>query len=242
VVPLALVILASAGIRAPGFYNGIVFFDRWDTCYIYSGVYLMPVSEAIKEELRPYAGKFIRIDAKKVSQPFNPGDGLIKKAEFAGYEERNPLSPTDRSRLQAIDMRLRMQADSDGNPQLLVDLTNQSEQSLAPLDLALTLFAKKQGERSFFEPSDGQSYAYVTRHHLTDSINDSIVSMKLVRPPATWEIRSHKTMTLKVSLRLPMGQYQALVGNGGGVHDSLVKVSNSVSFDVTQSGSALPVE
>ena len=70
---------APAGIRGPGKYAGIVLFDRWDTCYLYSGIYLMYISENTKEALRKYEGQSILLDAKDVYQPVNPGDGTIRK-------------------------------------------------------------------------------------------------------------------------------------------------------------------
>jgi len=48
-----------AGIRGPGEYNGVVIYDRWDNCYLFSGVYLMYISDPVKELLRPYQGKSI---------------------------------------------------------------------------------------------------------------------------------------------------------------------------------------
>ena len=48
-VALSFCLLAIAGIRGPGIYNGVVIFDRWGACYLYSGVYLMPVSEKVKD-------------------------------------------------------------------------------------------------------------------------------------------------------------------------------------------------
>ena len=55
-----------AGTRVAGKYNGVVFYDRWDNCYLFSGVYLMYISDTVKEVLRPYRGKSIEIDAKQV--------------------------------------------------------------------------------------------------------------------------------------------------------------------------------
>ena len=46
-------------------------------CTLYSGTYVMYVSEKVRRGLRPYAGQAIRIDAKEVFQPMNPGDGRI---------------------------------------------------------------------------------------------------------------------------------------------------------------------
>src|SRR5437870_9088382 len=70
---------SSAGIRGPGKYSGVVFFDRWDGCILFSSVYLMYISEAVKDDLRSYGGQAIQIDALDVLQHVNPGDGLIRK-------------------------------------------------------------------------------------------------------------------------------------------------------------------
>ncbi len=75
--------LCGAGRRGPGKYCGVAVFDRWDGCTLYSGVYLMYVSEKTKESLRKYAGQAVQIDAKEVYQPINPGDGRIGKFEYA---------------------------------------------------------------------------------------------------------------------------------------------------------------
>ena len=80
-----------AGIRAPGKYSGVVVFDRWDTCYLYSGIYLMYVSQKTKEGLRQYEGKSVEIDAKEVLQIINSGDGLIGKYEFLGFAKTGGL-------------------------------------------------------------------------------------------------------------------------------------------------------
>ena len=38
-------LVCEAGLRAPGKYSGVVIFDRWDGCTLYSGIYVMYVSE-----------------------------------------------------------------------------------------------------------------------------------------------------------------------------------------------------
>jgi hypothetical protein len=75
---------APAGIRAPGKYSGVVFYDRWGGCILFSGIYLMYISEDVKDTLRSYEGKAIEINAREVIQPINPGDGLIKELEVVG--------------------------------------------------------------------------------------------------------------------------------------------------------------
>ena len=75
---------ANAGIRGPGKYSGVVIFDRWDGCILFSGVYLMYISERVKDQLREYDGQAIELDALEVFQPKNPGDGLIQKLKVLG--------------------------------------------------------------------------------------------------------------------------------------------------------------
>lgn len=81
---LLLVNVAAAGIRTAGKYSGVVFFDRWGGCILFSGVYLMYISEEVKENLREYNGQAIEIDSLEVVQPVNPGDGLIKRFNVIG--------------------------------------------------------------------------------------------------------------------------------------------------------------
>jgi len=57
----SLSLFVSAGIRDPGKYNGVVIFDRWGGCVLFSGVYLLYVSEAVKNQLRPYEGQAVRV-------------------------------------------------------------------------------------------------------------------------------------------------------------------------------------
>ena len=59
---LALVFSAFpcfGGIRSPGKYSGVVVFDRWDGCTLYSGIYVMYISEKTKDGLRPFEGQLI---------------------------------------------------------------------------------------------------------------------------------------------------------------------------------------
>jgi hypothetical protein len=44
----------------------------------------MYVSEDIKQQLKAQAGNCIQVDATQVEQPWNPGDGLIKKPKVLG--------------------------------------------------------------------------------------------------------------------------------------------------------------
>ena len=70
--------------RSPGSYQGTVVFDRWDGCYLYSGVYLHYVAEKVKGPLRPHSGKLVQLDVTDIRQPINPGDGRITSYSLSG--------------------------------------------------------------------------------------------------------------------------------------------------------------
>lgn len=76
------------GLRTEGRYSGYVHFDRWGACTLYSGVYVMYISEQVKDDLRPWGGQCITLNATKVSQPGNPGDGQIRQ-----FKEVRPAGP-----------------------------------------------------------------------------------------------------------------------------------------------------
>ena len=70
------------GICAQGAYTGVVIFDRWGGCHLYSGAYLMEVSESVKGGLRPFAGKAIRFLGIESSPAFvrqPEGNGCIER-------------------------------------------------------------------------------------------------------------------------------------------------------------------
>src|SRR5579862_5301728 len=87
---LALCVASShAGLRGPGKYCGVIIFDRWDTCFLLSGHFIMYISESAKSELRPYVGKAMQLNALEVYQPKNPGDALVRKYQIIGPAPNN---------------------------------------------------------------------------------------------------------------------------------------------------------
>src|ERR1700682_6280593 len=158
---LVLPVLA-AGIRGPGKYNRVVFYDRWDNCYLFSGVYLMYVSETAKETLRPYRGASIEIDAKEVYQPMNPGDGLIERLMVVG-----PSKETARSTpVGGVKLRAGV-SNIEGAVRATVEIRNAgpSPISFTASALVLALFPRKEpGHAPLLHcPADGTSCAVVTR-------------------------------------------------------------------------------
>lgn len=255
-VSLTLALFAGtslAGIRGPGKYTGVVIFDRWDTCYLYSGIFLMYVSGKTKEGLRKYEGKSVVIDAKEVFQPVNPGDGLIGKYKFLG------LAKSKGTNLERLSLTVVPRFASEGAPTFVLEIKNggTTPAYVLPGALALTLLGAKQEDA--FSPSDGKSDAWLTRqpfkmpafakgmdfapesgksHPVTRKDNVEYYFNVEEELPDRIEIQPGQTASIPLSFHLPEGEYDFLCGYGGGVHEEKGLASNIIAFDVTDHGKA----
>jgi hypothetical protein len=120
VVALMLVVTPLwAGLRGPGKYSGVVFFDRWGTCMLLSGPYLTYISESVKGNLRPYAGKPIQINASSVFQPSNPGDALVRRFTVIG-----PAPAPTFIKLEGLHLHLSAAFQTDHSPRFLLSIRN----------------------------------------------------------------------------------------------------------------------
>ncbi len=250
--------LATAGIRPTGPYSGIVIFDRWDSCHLYSGVYLMDISQKVKEQLRPNRNLPVTIFAEEVVQPVNPGDGLITKLRVLGPAPETafypPVPVLDGINILAMpDFRPR-----DGN-RIVMELRNTGPLA-REVDLnswAPTLFSKRSQPPCFFsDPGDGPSYAVVTRMDIAllrsgpaDEqcvINNAphIATLSIapdVSLPPRLTLGPGEEITAPLLLNLPPGEYQFISGYGGGVHESRPLSSEPISFDVDSRRHAHPI-
>ena len=246
----ALALLATvclAGERFSGKYSGVVIFDRWGGCTLYSGIYVMYISEGVKEQLRPEAGKCVRIDATTVEQPRNPGDGLIKKFDLLGP------APAARESESPEGLKLTVaRAFEDGNaPEFTLRVENDSDKprTLHMDSLAPTVLAAKATGGDRWGPSDGPSSAVVTRQSFWSmhwprlgAGLDERWPWKVVVPQ---ELKPHVSLDpkavfeLRLSFTLPAGEYEFLAGYGGGVHAGQCIASNLIGFDVKQDGTAV---
>jgi hypothetical protein len=241
------------GIRKAGKYSGVVIFDRWDGCHLYSGAYLMEVSEKVKEALRPFSGQAMSIDAKDVEQPMNPGDGLITRLEVLGPAP-DPISPGFGRPPIVEGLSLRVISDfrEQGGYELIVELRNTGDRrrEIDTTNLAPTLLAKKQGLECF-TPSDGPSYAAVTRTNIdflhSHPAGDSCLIDGKGRTTNLWllpgvaisprfDLNPGQSIEVPLRFELSAGEYQFLAGYGGGVHEARVLASDLLSFDVDEAG------
>ena len=230
-----------AGIRGGGQYAGTVVFDRWDGCTLYSGMYVMYISEEVKEQLRPYAQKPVLINATDVFQPMNPGDGLIKAFEYLGPA---PDKQEDGVTLKGITLNNRIACIKGQKPAVEMQIINKGS---GPVDvhsshLALTLLTKQtKTTRAPLTPADGPSVAWVTRQSFwlgdearwqggiwTIGEENALPRILKLAPGESWSIT--------VLFDLPRGEYDFLSGYGGGVHAGKCLTGNRVGFDVDLNG------
>ncbi len=253
-IVLLLVVLPAttsfAGIRGPGKYSGVVIFDRWDTCYLYSGIYIMYVSSKVKERLRKYEGKSVEIYASEVFQPINPGDGLIRKFKFLNVAKTYPTG------LDQLSFTVEPHFQDNGPQTLVLGIENRGASALAvsSLTLAPTLFGPVNNK--YFSPSDGKSDAWLTRLPLkypafvkeigfgprTDKTHPirraSVVEYYLnveQELPDQILIPAGAKKTIAMSFKLPPGQYDFLYGYASGVHEVKSYASNLLAFSVDES-------
>ena len=251
----ALPFTGLGAIRGPGKYSGVVVFDRWDGCHLYSGAYVMEISEKVKEKLRPFSGQAMLIDAQEVFQPINPGDGLITKLQVVGPAE-DPVSagfglpPV----LDGLSIKAIPNFGAPGGDELIVRLSNAGavRRAIDANALAPTLLVKKQGSECLsFTPSDGPSYAAITRTNINFMnsqpargscvLNGKGRTVDLSLLPGTavspqFELAAGESIEIALRFSLSDGEYQFLAGYGGGVHQVRALASNMISFDVDDAG------
>jgi hypothetical protein len=252
----ALGSIVTGGERGPGPYAGVVIFDHWDTCYIYSGVYLMYIAKAQKESLRKYAGQSILLDAKEVLQPINPGDGLISKFDYVGPAEVKEDLPA----VEGLKLEVK-QIDKRDQVSFELTIRNDTDKAVevSTNDVAPTLLGKKD-EDDVFSPSDGKSDAKITRCSLKTAsgvLSQRSFTRKLPNGryqtvtkrwsvnvehmrtlPARFQLSAGQARKFIITFVVPVGEYDFLCGYGGGVLEGKVIASNIISFSVDKNGRA----
>lgn len=245
----SFILTAQAGLRGPGKYCGVVVFDRWDTCILLSGPYITYISDAVKNELRPYRGTAMQVDASEVVQPTNPGDALIRKYRIVG--------PAPDTRHWAMLDGIELIAESDFGPHraptFLIEIINAGDKpakvdssEFGPALLGLS-------PKGPFCASDGKSGAWITRGDLVNSsswesgsgsvkYSASYTIDPTSRPPQHFQLAPGQSKKVRITFKIPPGQYEFIIGYGGGVHEEKSMASNAISFDLNDRGMATLVE
>jgi hypothetical protein len=256
-VSIALLLSAtssSAGILAPGKYNGVVIFDRWDGCHLYTGVYQMEISEKVKESLRPYNGKAVLIDAQEVYEPMNPGDGLITKLRVLGpAENTTPPHIAPPPTVEGLSLRSIPSFSQQGYDELIMELRNDASnrRGIDTYVLGPTLLTKRQGF-ACLSPADGPSYPILTAWSVSFMQQVSqqascqvkgkpVVARAFLAPGFSisqkFDLDSGQSIEIPIRFKLSPGEYEFLAGYGGSYQGPAV-ASNVVDFDVDDAGKA----
>lgn len=233
------------GLRGPGKYSGVVVFDRWDTCFLLSGPYITYISNAVKEDLRPYAGTAIQIDAIDVIQPMNPGDALVRKYKVIG-----PAPEPKYESLEGLELNVTPDFVNE-QPAFLVEVRNTGTSAtwVRTDEIGITLLSDTK-TLFLFCASDGRSGAVITRSNLqargghewsVDDKNEHAYFTLEPHVPLTTRIRINAGQSFSVRLKFDVspGEYEFLVGYAEDVHASKSLASKRVSFAVNGSGKAI---
>lgn len=253
ILAVCLTVGASyAGILAPGKYNGVVIFDRWDACHLYTGAYQLEISEEIKEQLRPYRGKAILIDAQDVRQPMNPGDAIVTRLQvLGGAQDTTPPHITPPARVDGLSLRVVPSFAEAGPNELVLELRNLSgeRRRVDTRSLGPTLLTRQRG-RLCFTPADGASFPVVTRTsvaslqgseapNMCDTL-PSPIDVQLTLAPGfavaeTRELEPGEALEIPLRIAVSEGEYEFLAGYGSS-YEGPALASNLVGFDADHSG------
>lgn len=247
-----LAVSAWGGIRGSGNYNGIVIFDRWDSCHLYSGAYVMEISDSVKHLLRPYANRPVWVRVSEVVQSRNPGDGRIEQLEVLGpSEETTPEDLAKTPLLEDLSLRAFANFSSADSPELIIELRNTGTvyRSVDMHALGPTLFAKKDGPECS-NSSDGPSLVAITRTNIefmyqypTESsgcfLDEKRRTARLWLPPGlvvstAFDLGPGQSIEVPLRFELSAGEYEFLAGYGGGVHAARTLASNRIAFDINE--------
>jgi hypothetical protein len=211
------------------------------------------ISQAVKEQLRPYAGQAIQIDVAEITQPMNPGDGLVKSYVILGEAPDDPGDPI----ANKIEIKAEPAFDGKSAPMFDITVRNISLErvSVSPSELGPTLLGVNRGVS--FSASDGKSVAWITRSDLelhgpdqmatfswSSTVDGKTVAYAkyIAVQPCTFkdrvELAAYEVVSCRVRLDVPTGEYQFMAGYGGGVHAWKSIVSNAISFNVDVAGVA----
>jgi len=240
-----VVVTAHAGLRGPGKYSGVIVFDRWDTCMLLSGHFITYISDSVKNKLRPFKGKAMEIDALEVSQPQNPGDALVRNYKIMGPAPDNHRWVS----LDGLALVAKTDFGTEGTATFLIELRNlgNKQVDVNTSEFGPTLLGLNRNLP--FSASDGKAGAWITRAGLLnttswESENDGVkISAAFIidpktRPPERFQLAPGESVQVRITFQVPPGQYQFIVGYGGGVHEEKSLASNTISFDLNDKGVA----
>jgi hypothetical protein len=200
----------------------------------------MYMSDTVRDQLRPYDGQAIELDALEVVQPTNPGDGLIRKLQVIG-----PAPPNNSPfRFDGIKLNAQPVAVEGSRAAIELTVTNEGDTptEIDSSQIGFVLLSEKIAGAT--TPSDGPSTAVITRTNVFTGkgiwelgtgekvYSYSYMITDCLRFPQSFELPPHRSRSTQIRFKLPAGHYQFFAGYGGGVHESTLNVSNPVSIEL----------
>ncbi len=228
----------------PGNYAGIPIYDRWGGCYLYSGYCAAYVSEKVKQQLRPYEGKCVKVDVQKVYQPMNPGSCRFEKIGDVQLIQ-NKTKYDD----NFDDLKLSSTAsvEDNGNITIVMSMFNPTDKPILIYrgNIGFVLLKKSSNWRWKNAAPDGPSVIF-TMTEFEVGGNEPRFSIKSQR--FAWSLDNVSGLThrfvlganMKKSIlvkfeKLPPGEYDFICGYGENFSGSNV-ASNLTAFDIDSKG------
>ena len=234
-----------ARLLGPGKFSGVVIFDRWDTCILFSGGYSMYISESVKEGLRQYEGQAIQLDATEVVPPMDSNDGLIKKYRVLGPAPDMVSHSAVPTVPEGLVLTIDGPFNNHGLPAVVVNIRNGGKETVQidNLEIGTALLARKGKEFDYPETlSDGPSTTVVSGpavvisgqklEYISGEIKRSFAWEPDNPLPRIFKLAPGQSRGTRITFNLPDGEYQFIFGYGGGAFQARCLTSNKVSFDI----------
>lgn len=156
---IAIGLAATEGLRAermaPGPYNGYFSETRWGDQILHLGPYHTFVSEEAAKELARHKGKPLEVEVSDISQPLNPGAGMIRSV---GEVKQHASFPG--LRIEAV-VEIKKVKEGEG---ALVEITLKNETDeeiiIGSAKLAVVLVANSAANEKAIEYEDPDDRAY----------------------------------------------------------------------------------
>jgi hypothetical protein len=246
-----LAVTATGFLAGPGKYCGVVVFDRWGNCFLLEGRSIVYVAEKVKKDLLPYKDQAVQVDALEISQTGMHAEHLsILKYNIAGpAPDSHRWFAVDGLRLTAVD-----DFGSTGKPRFTIEIRNVGQNSINVdrSQLGVVVLESIRPDPSSLDPVPaalisgwGIDSPFAMAYEKMGSKKTSwgyTVDLK-TRPPARFVLAPGQLLRTRLTFKLYSGQYQLMLGyGGGGQMDEKSVASNAISFDMSSTGRATLVK
>jgi hypothetical protein len=177
---LAATLSVQAGMLGPGTYDGYFNVTRWGNKVFHLGPYHFFVSDSAAQRLEKYRGIPLRLKVSKISQPMNPGAGMIQDfEEVTTYDVASGLT---------LSATLKNDKPLQGEGiQLTLSLRNDSEEpiTIMPGTLAIALVTDSPFSNEDIGYKDPNDCAYWYYSHWYHSFEEGKEHLRIACRPIT---------------------------------------------------------